>query len=58
MLHSLPKGGTRSRERAGERVCRARGYAGPRGLRPKPVPLPPGRAATGSLIAEHEEREW
>ena len=58
MLPKLAKGGTPSLGRTRERVCRARGYAGPRGLRPKPVPLPPGRAATGSLIAEHEEREW
>ena len=44
----------RTRDRAG----RARANAGPRGLRVKPVPLPPGwRAPTGSLIAEHEERE-
>ena len=56
MLHRLPKGGTPSLGRARERVRRVRGYTGPRGLRPKPVPLPPG-APTGSLIAEHEERE-
>ena len=42
--------------RARARMRRAK--ARPRGLEIKPMPLPPGwRVPTGSLVAEHEERE-
>jgi hypothetical protein len=58
MLHRLEKGGTPSLGRTRDRVCRAHPNAGLRGLRAKPVRLPPGwKAPAVSLIAKHEERQ-